>query len=152
MHRLLIALALIATACAKNIPNTEIRDTPDARALLDVIEKYRVAVERRDAAAVLALVSPGYFDNAGTASPSDDLDYSGLQATLPGDYLKMPMIRIDLAVKQIEVDGDKASADFFYDTHFRVITPKGEIARQDSDQSRMTFHKEKGVWKITSGL
>lgn len=152
MHRVFLAAILAVTACAKNIPNTDIRDTADTRAILDVIEKYRAAVERRDATAVLVLVSRSYFDNAGTAEPSDDLDYTRLQATLPNDYLKMPSIRIDLGVKQIEVDGDKAFAFFFYDTHFRVKTPKGEVARQDSDQSRMTFHKEGDLWKITSGL
>ena len=151
MRRLLFAAIMLA-ACTKNIPNTEIRDTPDTRAILDLIEKYRTAAERRDASAVMALVSMDYFDSAGTADPSDDLDYAGLAAALPADYLKMPSVRFELTVKQIDVDGDKASAVLFYDTHFKVITPRGEVARGDSDQSRMTFRKEKGAWKITSGL
>jgi ketosteroid isomerase-like protein len=152
MRRSFVALALTLAACAKNIPNTDIRDTSDTRAILDVIEKYRYAAERRDAAAVVALVSTSYFDDAGTPDPSDDLDYGQLQKALVQDYQRLPAVRLDLGVKQIEVDGDKAFAIFFYDTHFRVATPRGEVPKQNSDQSRMMFRKEGGAWKITSGL
>ncbi len=151
MRRLLVALFVLA-ACARNIPDTDIRDTADTRAVLDVIEKYRNATERRDAAAVLALVSTSYFDDAGTPDPGDDLDYVQLQKALIHDYQRLPAVRMELGVKQIEVDGDKAFAIFFYDSHFRVTTPRGEVPKQTSDQSRMTFRKEGGTWKITSGL
>ncbi len=152
MRRPLVALALALAACARNIPNTEIRDTPDSRAILDVIEKYRTGLERRDAASVLALVSKSYFDDAGTPDPADDMDYAQLQKAIVGDYPRLPAVRMELGVKQIEVDGDKAAAFLFYDGHFRVATPRGEVPKQTSDQSRMTFRKEGGTWKITSGL
>ncbi len=152
MRRLLVTLALALAACAKNIPNTEIRDTPDTRAILEVIEKYRAGIERRDAGAVLALVSKAYFDDAGTPDPADDMDYSQLQKALTTDYSKLPAVRMEIGVKKIDVDGDKAAAYLFYDSHFRVATPRGEVPKQTSDQSRMTFRREAGAWRITSGL
>ena len=53
----LAALALLACG-AKRIPGTEIRDTPETRAVVAAIEAYRQAAEKRDAEAVMALVSP----------------------------------------------------------------------------------------------
>ncbi len=152
MRRLIVASALAMAACARNIPNTDIRDTSDTRAIVEVIEKYRNAAERRDSAAVLALVSTSYFDDAGTSDPSDDLDYKQLQKALAQDYQKLPAVRLEFGIKQIQVDGDKAFAIFFYESHFRVVTPRGEVPKQNSDQSRMAFRKEKEAWKITSGL
>jgi len=151
MRRLLLTLTLLLAACAKNIPNTEIRDTPDTRAILDVIEKYRVATERRDAAVVLSLVSTSYFQR-GMFDAADDLDYAQLQKALAADFQKLPSVRIELGVRQIEVDGDKAKVTLLYESRYRVTTPSGEVPRQRSDESQMAFRKENGAWKITSGL
>ena len=48
--RLLISasLALLAACGARRIPGTDIDDTDDTRAILQVMEKYRSAVEARD--------------------------------------------------------------------------------------------------------
>ena len=53
----------------KRIPGTEIEDTGDNRAVYEVVRAYQKALEGRDAAAILALVSPDYFDAAGTPDP-----------------------------------------------------------------------------------
>lgn len=148
---LLVLLALSACA-AKRIPGTDIRDDPDTRAIVAVIDDYRKAVEARDSRAVMALVSPLYFDDAGTADPSDDLDYAQLEKALPADFEKLAGVRLEIGVKQISVDGDKASAEVFYDGHFRVVTPRGEVAKTESDVQRMRFHHEKSGWKFVSGL
>ena len=67
---LLVAAALLGGCGPKRIPGTDIKDSPETRAVGDVIEQYRLAVERRDPNAVLALVSRKYFDNAGTTDPA----------------------------------------------------------------------------------
>jgi ketosteroid isomerase-like protein len=152
MRRLLVALSLALAACHRTIPDTDILDTPDTRAVIGVIERYREAAERRDAAAVLGLVSRKYFDDAGTSDPSDDLDYDQLAKAVVADYAKLPATRLDLRVKHVQVDGDRATATLFYEAHYRIATPKGEVAKQDEDASRMTFAREGGTWKITSGL
>ncbi len=156
MRRLCSALALallVASAgCRRNIPDTEIRDTADNRAVLAVIQQYRAAAERRDAAAVMALVSRSYFDDAGTADPSDDLDHAQLAKAVAADYARLPSTRLRLDVKRIDVTGDRAVAYLYYEAHYRIATPRGEVARQEEDVSRMTFAREEGAWKITSGL
>jgi ketosteroid isomerase-like protein len=153
MSRRHAALLLVAgAACVRTIPGTEIADTRDNRAIVDVIDAYRRAFEARDAASAMALVSADYFDDAGTADPSDDLDRAQLARVLPETLAHLPSVKLELAVSRIDVDGDKASAYMFHDTRYRVTTPRGEVAKRDSDLARMTFRREGGAWKIASGL
>lgn len=148
----LLLLLAASAACAKKIPGTDIDDTRDNRAIVDVIDAYRKAFEARDAAAAMALVSADYFDDAGTADASDDLDRAQLAKVLPETLARLPAVKLELAVTRIDVDGDKASVYLYHDSRYRVATPRGEIPKRDSDQSRMTFRREGGFWRIASGL
>jgi ketosteroid isomerase-like protein len=154
MSRSLAALlAFLAFAgCARKMPNTDIEDSADNRAIVAVIDQYRKAFDRRDAPAILALVSRSYFDDAGTSDPSDDLDFAQLAQALPASLKGLADVKLELAVSKIEVKGDSAAADLLYDSRYRVATPRGEVAKRDSDVHRMKLRREDGVWKITSGL
>jgi ketosteroid isomerase-like protein len=153
LARLLLASVVALAACGTHrIPGTEIKDTPDARAIVAVIDQYRTAAERRDADAVLSMVSQSYFDDAGTPDPGDDLDYQQLRALLPDHFRKLTAMRLGIGVREIEVAGDRASANLFYDGYYRVATASGESAKQASDVSQMKFVREQGRWRITGGL
>jgi ketosteroid isomerase-like protein len=148
---LLALLALIACS-PKRIPGTDIQDNRDTRAVVAAIDAYRQAAERRDANAVLALVSPKYFDDAGTPDPGDDVDYGQLRTRLTEDYGKITALRLDIGVKKIEVDGDRAAAYVFYDERYRIRTRSGEVAKQANDIHRMHLVRENGNWRFVSGL
>jgi ketosteroid isomerase-like protein len=146
-------LALAAVACGpRRIPGTEVRDTADTRAVVAVIDAYRKAAERRDAPAVVALVSTRYFDDAGTPDPGDDVDYELLRKRIAEDYGRVNALRLDIGVKAVEVEGDTAYADVFYDQHYRIQTRAGEVAKAASDVHRMRFVREAGAWRFASGL
>jgi ketosteroid isomerase-like protein len=150
---LLAFAAVAALACSPHrIPGTEVRDSPENRAVYDVVQAYRQAMEKRDAAAVLALVAPDFFDTAGTPEPDDDLDRARLQQALPQDLAKADSVRLEFTIRKIGVLGDKAEAELFYDQYYRVQTPGGAIPRRDSDVHRMKLVKVEGAWKIQSGL
>lgn len=140
------ALLLAATsACGpKLIPDTTIEDTPETRAVLDVLGRYKSAVEARDSGAVLAIVSPRYFDK--------NLDYGALQKELPKKLGIVKTDKLDLEVKDVHVKGDDASIDLFYTEHYLVALPAGDEWQQRSDDSRMSFRREDGNWKIVAGL
>lgn len=148
----LLVLALAAGCAARRIPGTEIPDTSDTRSVLSSLESYRQAAERRDAKAVAGLASPRYFDNAGTPDPGDDLDFERLAKRLEDDYRRVVALRLDLSVKRIEVDGDRAAVYVFYDEHYRIATPAGEVAKQASDSHRMVLAREGATWRFLSGL
>ena len=148
-----LAAAALSLACSgRRIPGTEIKDNADTRAIVAVIDQYRAAAERRDAAAVMALVSRKYFDDAGTPDPGDDVDYEQLKQRLGNDYAKITSLRLDIGVRGIDVDDDKAAAYVYYDEHYRIATRAGEVPRQASDSHRMRFVRESGAWKFVSGL
>ena len=144
--------SLGAGCAAHRIAGTQIPDNDDTRAIVAVIDAYRQAAERRDAAGVLAVASSRYFDDAGTPDPGDDLDRGGLERRLGEDYARITAMRLDIAVRRIEVEGERASAFVFYDAYYRITTKGGEIAKQASDLHRMRLVKEKGSWKLASGL
>jgi hypothetical protein len=149
----LLSLAVALGACGtRRIPGSEIPDTTDTRAIIGVIDAYRNAVERRDAAAVLALVSPGYFDEAGTADPGDDIDRAQLAKALPRHFEQLTAMRLDIGVNDVTVTGDRATANVFYEGHYRVATASGEAAKQTNDVAQMRFVREDGRWLIASGL
>jgi hypothetical protein len=149
---LLVAAALLGGCGPKRIPGTDIKDSPETRAVVDVIEQYRLAVERRDPNAVLALVSRRYFDNAGTTDPADDVDYDQLRSRLVEDYSKLVAVNLEIAVKRIDVEGDRASAFVFYDERYRIKMRSGEVAKQASDVHRMQLVLENGAWRFASGI
>jgi hypothetical protein len=148
---LLAALALGACGTHR-IPGTEIPDNRDTRAIVSVIDKYRQGVEARNAEAVLALVAPSYFDDAGTPDPADDLDRQQLERVLPRHFQQLTAMRLGMGVKEVTVQGDRATANVFYEGHYRVATAGGEAAKQTSDVSQMKFVREGGQWLITGGL
>jgi ketosteroid isomerase-like protein len=149
---LLVGAVLPLLACSHRIPGTEIQDNDDTRAIVDVIDKYRQAAERRDADTVLSLVSKRYFDDAGTPDPSDDVDYDQLRKRLTTDYARLTAVRLEIGVRKIEIAGEKAQAFVFYDEHYRIATKAGEVSKQANDVQRMRFVREDGAWKFSSGI
>jgi len=152
--RLAIPLALlVAAACApRRIPGTEIRDTAENRAVYAAVEAYVHAMNQRDPAAVLALVAPDYFDDAGTPEPADDLDRAQLEKALTADLARVETAKLAVSFRKIEVQGDAAFAEIFYDSYYRVQTPAGPVPRRDTDVNRVRLKRVEGKWKIVAGL
>src|SRR5690349_24419355 len=80
---MLVSAGLLMMGCShETIPNTRVEDNEANREVVDFVEKYRKAVETRDIATLMALASRDYFDDMGTPSGSDDVDYDALKAGL----------------------------------------------------------------------
>lgn len=153
MSRRPLALAALAlAACARNIPDTDIRDTADNRAVIEVVDQYRKAFERRDPAAVLALVSRSYSDDFRSSDPVEPVDFEQLKKALPDAFQRLAGAKLEIGVRKIELKGDVASVDLFFDARYRITTPRGEVAKRDSDVHRMTLRREDHGWRIASGL
>jgi ketosteroid isomerase-like protein len=154
-RRLAALVAVSLAACTPAlIPGTGAEDTAPNREVFGVIRSYAEAMQKRDAAAVLALVAPDFYDNAGTPSPDDDLDRAALEQVLAADLAKVESLKLELSVRKIEVrpNGVEAIADLVYDNYFRVLTPTGPVPKRESDLHRMWFRKIDGSWKIMAGI
>ena len=148
-----VLAALALAACTPSlIPGTPVSDTADNRAVYQVVRAYATALQAKDAPAVLALVASDYFDGAGTPTPEDDLDRAGLEKALPADLARVDSMKVDVTVKKIEVTGETAVADLYYDAYFRVVTANGPVAKRDNDLHQMRLKRDGKTWKIVSGL
>jgi len=151
-RRVWVAVAVLVSGCAAHqIPGTDIEDNADTRAILQVLERYRVAVETKDSNALIGLVSPSFKDNAGTATPDDDLDFKGLQKNLPQRFAKIEDVHLDMNVRKIQLKNDIASVIYHYSMSFRMPSLSSKV-RTESDIKEMLLRREQGQWKITSGV
>jgi hypothetical protein len=149
------ALALVATGCSVHkIPGTDLDDNDDTRAILDVMERYRTAVEQKDAQTLIGLVSESFKDDGGSTDPEDDLSYKDLYTKLPARLEKLEDIRLELNVKKIEFTEDLsgARATYTYTETFRM--PKlSQKPQSETEIKQMIFKRvDKKVWKIVSGV
>jgi hypothetical protein len=152
--RLAVALpCLIAAACSHaTLPGTNIRDTPQNRAVLDVFGRYKQALEARDPTAILALTTPDYADPGDPARGIRPADRGSLQDKLKGDLSKVTGLRLEATIKDVDVKGEQARLDYFQVLRYAVATPSGEKWKSESDDARMRFVRLNGEWKISSGL
>jgi hypothetical protein len=153
MRRSALLVCLAAVACPRpTIPGTNIRDTPEARAVLDVFGRYRQALEARDTAGIVALAAPGYTDPGDPSRGVPPTEYTGLKDKLQSDLSKVTGVRLDATIKELEVKGAEARLDYFQVIRYAVATPSGEKWKSESDDARMKFIQVNGEWKIASGL
>ncbi len=118
-------LALGVSACAAQIPNTTVEDTPENREVVAFVERYRRAVEARDVRALLEMASPRYLDDNGTPGGDDDLDYDGLREKLSAWRDRVLDVRYEIKYRRVTYDRDKIFVEFRYTASFRVATPDG---------------------------
>ena len=105
MRPLLAALLATALGCATGrIPNTDVPDTSQNRDVIAFCERYRRAVETRDARALLSLASPRYFEDGGTPAGDDDYGYDGLRRLLEVWSEEVKEVRYEIRYRRVTVD------------------------------------------------
>jgi hypothetical protein len=153
---LLIALAVLAPACAGShevIPGTHVPRTGDNERILARVEQYRIAVEKKDAGALVLMASKGYWDDAGTPTGQDDYGWKALQRILVDRFKQVEQIRY--AVKYINVrrQGRRAFVDLLVDASFSLKDSRGQEIRQDMrDQNQIVLEWNGDEWMFLSGM
>jgi SnoaL-like domain len=152
--RAIAAVALCAACSHNTIPGTSIPDRPENRAVLDVLASYKAALEARDSDALVALAAPNYYDRGdpNRASTTGPTDYSTLRRELPDDFKDVKSVHLDITVRDVQVEGDKAKVDYYGVLRYAVAVPTGEKWFSEADDARMRLVKINGRWKIASGL
>lgn len=148
----LLTAAVVAGCSHATIRDTNIADTPDNRDVLEVLSRYKSAVEQRDVDGVLALVATTYFDAGDAARAKGARDYAQLKTQLPREFEKMRSLQLDVTVKDVTVDGDNAHVDYFYVLRYDLILPNGDKWYSSNDDARIRLVRLDGGWKIAAGL
>lgn len=152
---LLIAGSLALTACGpRYVPGTQIEMTQEVGVLVDLVERYRVAVEQRDVQALRKLASPRYYENGSTTNdPSDDYDYRGLEKVLSDLKSHVKDIKYDITIVDVQVLSDEiAQVDYDYRSQYRYTLGEQDRWETVDDRNRLTFRNEDGQWRILSGM
>src|SRR2546422_539382 len=118
----------VAPGCIaeQRINGTGVIDTRLNRDVMEVCEKYRHAIEDRDAETLLSMASPAYFEDSGTPKGEDDYGYEGLRQVLNTRLSALKSIRYNIDYRTIEVRGNRAHVDLRYDASFQLATELGD--------------------------
>ncbi len=150
---LVIAFSLIACT-PKKIPGTDIDDTGETRLILDVMTKYRLALEARNSEELKKLADESFHDDGGSANPDDDLDYATMSSKLPQRLQRLDDVKLDISVRKVEFDEEQTNVKVTYTYSMSFRTPQYSAKTQtETDIKQMYLHRagEKN-WKITSGI
>lgn len=155
--RLLGSLVLLLTlgfGCTKEtIPNTFIEDTRGNREVVDFVETYRLAVEGRNVAGLLKMASKDYFDDMGTPSGDDDVDYETLKAGLASMRQEVLAARYQISYRGLTyASNERVLVDVLYTGWFRVQTPDGPSWRRRLEPHRLVLRRNADSFEILSGM
>ncbi|WP_428264557.1 hypothetical protein [Haliangium sp.] len=165
---LLLAMALLwgCAPKAQTIPGTQIPDNQINRDIIDVVEQYRLAVERKDTSALLVMASKQYWEDAGTPTGSDDYGYDGLREVLSTRFQQASDIRYSLRYMGIQRkckpggvaetnEGCRAYVDVLIDGSFTMVNAYGQKVRpdmRDQNQLVLEWEPEASRWLFLSGM
>ncbi len=147
-------VALASTACAKTfIPNTDVEDTSVNRQVIGFCEQYRHAMEDRNAAQLLKLMSPGYFEDGGNTKNEDDADYEKIREFLTGDFLRTGGIRYEIRYRRVTfANNNHVYVDFTYAAAWKVPGVKADEWHHEVADNRLDLVRDAESFKIIAGM
>lgn len=157
MHRigsLLGVLVLWSAGCAtvNLIPGTKVPDTKANREIVDVCERYRHAMEDRDATTLLALAHPSYYEDSGTPQGYDDYGYDGLKEVLRKRLAQVKTLRYNIEYRRVQIKGHHAQVDIRYDASFQLATEMGDRWERKQNDKRIELENDGKRWLIIAGM
>jgi hypothetical protein len=155
MKRLVLFAALLG-ACASSshyIPGTKsIADTPENWKIIHAVEDYRLALERKDAPALVAMASKSYWEDGGTPTGADDYGYDGLRDVLATRFQRADQIRYSMHYMTIKRQDNRAYVEVLIDASFSISTAKGPQRLDKKDQNQLVLENDNGRWMFLSGM
>lgn len=171
MKPIAIASFAFIAACGgstQNIAGTEIPRTAANEELIDRVEEYRLAVERKDSAALLLMASQEYYwEDSGTPSGEDDYGFDGLRDVLSSRFQQAESIRYAVRYMKVKHRGCedmdsrpaegqqrcRAYVDLLVDASFTIPDARGELKRHDKrDQNQLVLDWDGEKWLFISGM
>ena len=157
MKRLAVSAALVLLGgCAhvKYIPGTRIPDNKKNRAVIAVVEQYRRAMIRKDAATLMAMAHPDYYESSGTPKGADDYGYKGLLVVIKKRMAQLETVRYQLKYRKIHwVSPKQVEVEVYVDASFQLRLPNGESRwSRFADYNKIVLAKYKDRWLILRGM
>jgi hypothetical protein len=147
-----VAPSLAGCAIVNLIPGTKVPDTHGNREILDICEKYRHALEDRDAATLLTLAHPNYYEDSGTPKGDDDYGYDGLRDVLSKRLAALKTVRYNIEYRKVDIAGHHASVDIRYDASFQLATEMGDRWERKQNDKRLELENDGKRWLFIAGM
>jgi hypothetical protein len=151
---LVLSLALGTAACSKTyIPNTDVEDNAENRNVILFCEKYRHALEDKDVAQLLKMMSPSYFEDGGNTKNEDDADYDKIREFLTGDYLKTSGIRYEIRYRRVTyTETNHIYVDYTYAAAWKLPGVEKEEWHHKVADNRLDLVRDGDSFKIVAGM
>ena len=155
MFMIAAALTVSASGCSSNstyIRGTRVDDTTENRTIIGVVERYRLAVERKDAPALMKMAAKSYWEDGGTPTGADDYGYDGLREVLVGRFQRADDIRYSMKYVKVRRQGQRAYVEVVIDASYTVTTSQGEQRMDQRDQNQLILEWDGEHWMFVSGM
>lgn len=149
-----LVLALSAVGCSKAyIPNTDVEDTSQNRDVVLFCERYRHALEDKNVAEMIKVMSPGYFEDGGNTKNEDDADYDKVREFLTGDFLHTMGIRYEIRYRRITYTETKhIYVDYTYAAAWKLPGLKQDEWHHRVADNRLDLVRDGDAYKIVAGM
>lgn len=148
--------SLSGCATGPSIPGTLVPDTRANRQIIEVCEKYRRALEDRDADVLLGMASPQYFEDSGTPKADDDYGYEGLKTILATRLSSLKAVRYNIQYRRVAFNptANRVAVDIRYDASYQLATELGDRWERKQSEKRLEleFDKNRRAWLFTTGM
>jgi hypothetical protein len=151
---LTLALGCAVLGCSKAyIPNTDVEDNAQNRDIVLFCERYRHAVEDKNVAQLLKLMSPSYFEDGGNTKNEDDADFDKIREFLTGDFLHTGGVRYEIRYRRITTtETNHIYVDYTYAAAWKVPGTKAEEWHHKVADNRLDLVRDGDSFKIVGGM
>ncbi len=158
-HPLALSLALSfavlpLVACSKQmIPNSDVENTPQNFDVVMFCEKYRHALEDKNVAELLKIMSPAYFEDGGNTKTDDDADYDKIREFLTGDFLRTNGVRYEIRYRKVTfTEKQRIYVDYTYDAAWKLPGVKSDEWHHRVADNRLELVKDGESFSIVAGM
>ncbi len=139
--------ALLTDTPPPMIEGTNIPATPENRAVIAAIERYRAALIARDADAVLATISPRFHDDRGTPDPDDDVDLDGFRRGLHEVLDVVDAVTMSIHYQDVRREADRVLVDVTYEL---ALDADGDVLRREGDRTYV-LERDAAGYRLLAG-
>jgi len=157
--RFVILLAVVSAAlglmgCSKQmIPNTDVEATKENQDIVLFCEQYRHALEDRNVAALLKLMSPAYFEDGGNTRNEDDADFEKIREFLTGDFLRTAGIRYEMRYRRVTyTETNHVYVDYTYAAAWKLPGVKVDEWHHKVADNRLDLVRVDEGYRIAGGM
>lgn len=153
---LLLSCASFTACKPKLLPNTSVPDTSFNRKVIEFMNLYGQAMEKRSTAELMGLVSRNYADKSASIETGDALNYDQLEEKLNKYFSMLLDLKLKLYVQNIQEKNGQILVTYHFSQNVVVKMPSGEQKANMSDFNRMilvaTPKDSKYNYEIVAGL